>query len=70
MGNKLHIIVHTINGTLVNTYNSWHEDLVADKLPKDIVYPCDINELLHYGSFKVYDGNKKHCFYYKYFNTI
>ena len=27
MGNKLHIIVHTINGTLVNTYNSWHEDL-------------------------------------------
>ena len=70
MGNKLHIVVHTINGVVVNTYDSWHEELVVNKLPKDIIHKSDINKLIHYGSFKRHIGNTKHCFYYNNFNTI
>lgn len=70
MSNKLHLIIHTINGTLANTYDSWHEDLVG----KDILYPYltkeDLRSLIHYGSFKTHEGNCKHCFYYTNFNTI
>lgn len=67
---KLHIVVHTINGTLVNTYSSSIEGLLINKLPKDIIHKSDINNLIHYGSLKTHIGNTKHCFYYQSFNTI
>ena len=67
---KLHAVLHTINGTLVNTYSSSMEGLLINKLPKDIIHKSDINDLIHYGTFKVYIGNTKHCFYYQSFNTI
>lgn len=70
MSNKLHIIVHTINGTVTNTYNSWHEDLVVNMIPNDVIYKSDIKDLIHYGSAKSHIGNQKHCFYYHCFNTI
>ena len=67
---KLHAVLHTINGTLVNTYSSSIEELLINKLPKDIIRKSDINALIHYGSLKTHIGNTKHCFYYQYFNTI
>ena len=67
---KLHIVVHTINGNLVDTYSSSIEELLINKLPKDIIHKSDINNLIHYGSLKTHIGNTKHCFYYQAFNTI
>ena len=67
---KLHIVVHTVNGTLVNTYSSSMEGLIINQLPKDIIHKSDINALIHYRSLKTHIGNTKHCFYYQSFNTI
>ena len=67
---KLHAVLHTINGILVNTYSSSMEGLLINKLPKDIIHKSDIEDLIHYGTFKVHIGNTKHCFYYQSFNTI
>ena len=67
---KLHAVLHTINGNLVNTYSSSMEGLLINKLPKDIIHKSDIEDLIYYGTFKVYIGNTKHCFYYQSFNTI
>ena len=67
---KLHIVVHTVNGTLVNTYSSSIEELLINKLPKDTIHKSDINALIHYGSLKTHIGNTKHCFYYQSFNAI
>lgn len=70
MGNKLHTIIHTINGTVSEVHTSWHEDLVVNKLPKDLIHKPESKDLLHFGSFKKHIGNTKHCFYYTIFNTI
>ena len=67
---KLHTVLHTVNGTLVNTYTSSIEGLLINKLPKDIIHKSDIEYLIHYGTFKVHVGNTKHCFYYQSFNNI
>lgn len=70
MGNKLHTIIHTINGVVVDTYTSWHEDLIVKKIPNDTIYNDDIKDLLYYGSVKRHHGDEKHCFYYAVFDTI
>ena len=67
---KLHTVLHTVNWTLVNTYTSSIEELLINKLPKDIIHKSDIKDLIHYGSLKTHIGNTKHCFYYQSFNTI
>lgn len=70
MISKLYSVIHTVNGTVNNTYNSYCEELLINKLPKDILRKKDINKLLHYGSCKVHLYNTKHCFYFNLNNTI
>lgn len=68
MGNKLHTVVVQTNGTTVNTYTSWHENIVVKNLTMLSEY--EIKELLHYGSVKQHIGDTKHTYYYCCWNTI
>ena len=70
MSYKLHTVIHTINGTVFETYASSSEELLVNKLPKDIIRVSECKSLIHYGSHKEFVGNSKHCFYYNAINTI
>lgn len=68
MGNKLHIVVVQRNGTTINTYTSWHEDIVVKNL--SLLSEFEIKDLLYYGCFKKHEGNVRYTFYYAQWNTI
>lgn len=70
MSYKLFVVIHTINGTIVETYSATNEDLLINKLPKDIIHKPDCKNLLYYGTHKEYVDGNKHCFYFTDFKTV
>lgn len=70
MSHKLLVVIHTINGSVYETYTSSCKELLINKLPKDIICKSDCEDLLYYGNHKEHVGNTKHCFYYNSINTI